>query len=319
MTVQSRLTAALAARIPGDNSTACRLREALVEGCTRMLDASLLDAGAVDRLCGQDDGLYWGVMSEVLLADQLLRAGRQPTHQEPGPDFRIEHGGRTIWIEVITPMPTGLPSEWLNHFTGVVEYPADAILLRWTAAIKEKAQKLLGSPDNPGYLAKGIVQQGDAYVIAVNGLLLRAGGGGDGWPQIEGISQLPLAVEATCAVGPYSMRIDRKTLLQVSAGHSHRPLIFRQTRPAVPANTFYDPSFNPVSAIWATDVGYMSLLGDGQPMAVVHNPNAVGRVPLGLLPAQDEYTLQLGEEEISVQRHDGRLPPRQDVVDVAIP
>lgn len=316
MTLQSRLTEALALRIPGDNSTAVRLRAALLESCQTALDAALLDAGALGRLCGTDDGLYWGAMSEVLLADKLVRAGLQPAHQEPGPDFRIEHGGKTIWIEAITPLPSGVPCDWLNHSTGVVDFPAEALLLRWTAAIKEKAQKLLGRPGDPGYLAKGIVQTEDAYVIAVNGLLLRMGGGGqgDGLPQLEGISQLPLAVEATCAVGPYAMRIDRNTLASVSAGHSHRPEIIRQSRPAVPADTFYDEAFNPVSAIWAADVGYMSLLGNDQPMAVIHNPGAVASVPLGLLPSQEEFTLEIGEEELHVHRHAGREPPRRNVV-----
>ncbi|MDK4736235.1 hypothetical protein [Rhizobium sp. CNPSo 3490] len=157
-----------------------------------------------------------------------------------------------------------------------MSFPAEAVLLRWTAAIKEKAEKLRGNPSQgkAGYLASGIVKEEDVYVIAVNGLLLRGGGfgQGDGFPQLEGISQLPLAVEATYAVGPYTMQIDRNTLQQVSAGHSHRPRLARPKGADVPADTFHDPSFATISAIWAVDIGYSSTLHKQQPMAVVHNP-----------------------------------------------
>lgn len=98
----------------------------------------------------------------------------------------------------------GLPDEWINHVSGnVVSLPHEEILLRWTSAIKEKAEKLLGRADRktgeriPGYIEKGIVTPSDAYVIAINGRLLRGFGGAI--PELHGISQLPYAVEATFA------------------------------------------------------------------------------------------------------------------------
>ncbi len=301
----------VASRIPGAHPTAKIWRSAVFAACDKVLAAGLLDKDALSRLNGTNDGLYWGAMSEVLLGDRLLHAGLQPTHQEPGPDFRLEHGGKTIWVEVITPLPTNIPTDWLEHTPGnSVNFPAEAVLLRWTAAIKEKAEKLRGNAaqGKAGYLASGIVKEDDVCVIAVNGLLLRGGGfgKGDGFPQFEGISQFPFAVEATCAVGPYAIKINRNTLQKVSAGHSHRPHLARPKGADVPADTFHDPSFAPISAVWAVDIGYSATLHKEQPMAVVHNPHARNPLPLGFLPAQDEFTLALTADEMAIKRHAGR-------------
>ena len=31
-----------------------------------------------------------------------------------GPDFRVEHAGRTIWIEAVVPGPHGIPADYLD-------------------------------------------------------------------------------------------------------------------------------------------------------------------------------------------------------------
>ena len=76
---------------------------------------------------------------------------------------------------MICPAPTGIPEQWLNPRGEGLQFPHEAILLRWTAAIKEKAQKLLGNPatETKGYLQKGVVGEQDVYVVAVNARMLR--------------------------------------------------------------------------------------------------------------------------------------------------
>ncbi|MDH5741533.1 MAG: hypothetical protein OEY77_14520, partial [Nitrospira sp.] len=66
----------------------------------------------------------------------------------PRPDFLVLQGSRKVWIELICPSPVGLPGSWLNIEPGTAgNFPHQAILLRWTSAIKEKAEKLIGSTD----------------------------------------------------------------------------------------------------------------------------------------------------------------------------
>jgi type I restriction enzyme S subunit len=74
----------------------------------------------------------------------------------------------------------------LAQFEKAVSFPHEQMLLRWTSAIKEKWEKLIGSQDGTfkGWVEKGIVVPEDAYVIAVNGRQLRGA-----FPALTGISQ----------------------------------------------------------------------------------------------------------------------------------
>ncbi|MFN7011364.1 MAG: hypothetical protein ACK4PN_15150 [Allorhizobium sp.] len=312
------LAAALARRFPASNPSAEKLLSEATRLCTDMVSTGLLDKTAHGRLCSSDDNQFWPIFSEALVADRLFKANLTPQHREPGPDFLLELDGRRHWIEVITPQPNGIPDDWVKRGIkdeGAFHYPAEEILLRWTAAIKEKAEKLLGVPGNaarPGYIASGIVGPEDVYVIAVNGLRLRMGAAtGIDFPQLEGISQFPVAVEATYSVGPYAITVNRTTLEQTGAGHKHRKEIERTNRPPVPADTFHDPRFAPISAVWALDLGPTAFVDQEQPMAVVHNPNARNRLSQGLLPAQHEYRLRPSESGFAVVKEQGRGWPRK--------
>ena len=157
---------------------------------------------------------------------------------------------------------------------------------------------------NIGYIEKGIVASEDAYVIAVNGRQMRSGT----FSALLGISQFPFAVEAVFAVGPYQISFNRNTLEQTGTGHQHRPLISKRKRALVPAYTFLDKRFQSISAIWAVDVDGTSANGNSEPMDVVHNPNANNPIPIGLLPAHDEYVAtSIGTEEFKLNRVEGRL------------
>jgi len=207
--------------------------------------------------------------------------------------------GKRIWIEVVCPTPTGIP---LN--SGVA-FPHNQILLRQTSTVKEKAEKLIGSSDGnvKGYVDKGVVALDDAYVIAVNGRQLRGL-----FPILKGISGFPFAMEAVFAVGPRQISVNRETLKPIDSGRQRRPLISRPQRAPVPAYTFLDDKSKPISAIWAVDLEGTSALGNIEPMAVIHNPNALTRIPTGFLPAHDEYVATPdGSENFIVSRIDGRL------------
>jgi type I restriction enzyme S subunit len=182
--------------------------------------------------------------------------------------------------------------------------PNTAILLRWTAAIREKADKLLGTRDDEqrGYIQKGIVSPDEAYVIAVNGRLLRGS-----FPSITGISQSPSAVEAVFATGPFAIQIDRQTMEVTSSGHQYQPIVQEPSGSGVPAHSFFDPRFCPVSAILAADIGESWPIGGLKPMAVVHNPCANNPIPEGLLPANFEYAARIGQDKFSIDRRLGRL------------
>jgi type I restriction enzyme S subunit len=276
-------------RFPFNDQRCAVYRQELIRTCNEFVDRGLADPKFVVELTSGQDSKFWSCLSEALLADRL--SGKSfPVRSErgKGPDFLVMDGNLRVWIEVICPEPTRVPDTWSTYQPGgVINFPHQEILLRWTSAIKEKAEKLIGSVDGKvkGYLKTGIVAPNDAYVIAVNGCQLRNGP----FSAHFGISQFPFAAEAVFPIGPYQLKIHRETLEVVERGHQHRPFIQNQNDALVPAYAFLDPRFNPVSAIWAVDLNGGSSIGNSEPMAVIHNPNAVNPVSVGFLPADDEY------------------------------
>lgn len=171
-------------------------RDEIAHACNAFVNSGLADTNFTEELCSGAEQSFWARVSEALLAARLRDAGFNltPSHGG-GPDLLIIENERKAWIEVICPEPTGVPSDWLKSELGkVVDFPHEAILLRWTSAIKEKAEKLIGSLDGDikGYIEKGIFASEDAYIIAVNGRQLRNGP----FSALFGISQFPFAVEA---------------------------------------------------------------------------------------------------------------------------
>lgn len=291
------------------------LRDCIINTCQDFINNGLCDNNAEQRLCSQNDAQYWQQFSEVLLAYQLTKADIKISHQKEGPDFLIKRGEQNIWIEVICPEPKGLPDQWINYKFGnavAITHPHELILLHWTSAIKEKAEKLVGytctKTNLPvkGYIEKGTsVNANDAYVIAINSRLLR---GFDGaFPEINGLSQFPYAIEATFSVGCLGMVIDRNTLHSAEARHLHRPIIHKPNGSGIPADTFLDPKFAPISAIWAVDIDESLLINLERPMAIVHNPNAINPLPKNYLPAQSEYIAKDRGGHYELNRYSGLL------------
>lgn len=301
------LDAAIDRRYPHTSAEAHRVREAVRSACNWFLQSGLGDRKAEQCLCSDDTWTYWQQLTEVLLAKELVRATLSPRHSSEGPDFLVSHDDVKVWIEAICPTPQGLPQSWTVASPGTVtNLPHEEILLRWTAAIKEKAEKLIGNDGRgvKGYLTKGIVGPADVYVIAINGRLLR--GGSPAFPELLGISQLPYAVEATFSVGPQVVQIDRATGHVTGSGHQHRPVIPKMSGAKVPADTFLDPVFAPISAIWAIDIDERVLLDKTEATVVVHNPMATKPLPKGLLPAHSEYVATDLGSEFRLDRVDGR-------------
>lgn len=292
-------------RYPGTSEGVLALRQAAVALCERHLEQGLADKNGLTRMCSEDDATYWQQISEVIFANELSKIGLKPGHPGAGPDFMLEHNGKRIWIEVICPEPAGIPADWLQNEPGrTYSLPHEAILLRWTAALKEKAEKLIGGVATPsaGYLGKGIVGSEDAYVVAINGRLLRGR-----FPSLEGISTFPFAVEATFSLGPYELKLNRETLETMKAGHQHRPHILKPNGAQVPSDTFLDPRFAPISAIWAVDADENALRDRDVPMVVVHNPIATTPLPQGIMPAHSEFTAVASGAEYRLECVNGRL------------
>lgn len=291
----SRIARCLETRFPGDGRPAL-VREALYRACVEFMASGLADPKFETELTSESDDKFWSSVSEALvygrLSDKTFAARPKVG---VGPDFLLEDGAKRIWIEVICPAPIGVPIDWLEVQTNkVTSMPHEAILLRWTSAIKEKTEKLVGSLDGKvrGYLEQGVVAPNDVYIIAVNGCRFRHGP----FPSLLGISQFPYAVEAVFPIGPYQLHIDRETLKTVGRGHQQRFTIKKPNGALVPSHAFLDPRYKSVSAVWAVDFNGYGAIGNPEPSALVHNPNALNPLQRGFLLVDDEFAAMPLEE-----------------------
>ena len=288
-------------KFPGDNPNRVAWRHELVRACTSFVESGLADPKFVNELVSGEEHKFWSCLSEALIAQRLKGKEFPPrTNSGVGPDFLVMDGERKVWIEVVCPEPVQLPKEWLNiQPNTVVSFPHEPILLRWTSAIKVKAERLLGNEHRPeGYFASGIVAKEDAYVIAVNSCRLRHGP----FPSLMGISQFPFAAEAAFGFGPFQITINKDTLETVGTGYQHRPFVKNRNGAVVPAHTFLDPAFEPISAIWAVDLNGYSAFGGSEPTYVVHNPYAVCPVSKGFLPSLHDYVARLEGDSFILDR-----------------
>lgn len=262
----------------------------------KYLALGLPNAHFVSEICvGKNETIAQRVW-EMMLAAHFSALGFTMTSPDDGPDLRIEHDGRVVWIEAICPTAVGIPEQWMRPLDAgefaVGDVPHNEILLRWTAAIKEKSEKLAK------YREKGIVRAEDSFVIAVNGGLLGR------MPLNEGISQMPYAFEAVYPAGPTTLEIDRKTHRVVRSFKSLRLQVENANGEPVPTTAFMDRGNAAVSAVLA----YSSDRSEAPILTadIVHNHLATKPVDLGLLGPDNVEWGKVGEDggEIEV----GKLP-----------
>lgn len=140
----SPIAQCLELRYPGDGRRAV-VRDALLRICQEFLASGLADPKFETELASGSDAKFWSSISEALIYQQLCgKVFVERSNIGSGPDFLLELGSKRVWIEVTCPEPVGVPKEWLQIQTNAVtSLPHEAILLRWTSAIKAKADGLL--------------------------------------------------------------------------------------------------------------------------------------------------------------------------------
>lgn len=279
---------------PGKHRRTRVIQYYLMSICKNFVSSGLADPKFLSEITSGERQKFWACISEAFVP--ALLEGKEFGNRSKigvGPDFLILDGRRKIWIEVVCPEPIGIPDDWLKmHHTRpwkfqLIEPLRNEILLRWTNAIKSKADKLIGDANKglKGYLDSGIVRPEDAYVIAVNSCQLRNGQ----VPDICGISGHPYVIEAVFSIGPRQITYKIDTLEVIGKGHQYRPFVHNKNNAEVPTNIFQEPRFNGISAIWAMDLKGSIAIGNHEPIAIIHNPKAKNPIKQGFLNADIEY------------------------------
>lgn len=192
--------------------------------------SGLSDAHFVNEIASGKDGCFWSRAWEMVLFRHLSSLGATIRSDDSGPDFQVSLQGIHLAIEAIVPAPTGIPRDWLSELKigefRVYSLPHEQILLRWTAALKEKREQL------DRFVAANSLGHGVPYVIAVNGCRLSRS------PWETGISGMPFAVEAVFPVGPWAVLYDLQEQSFGEAYRSARHMVLNRNRSPVPTDSF---------------------------------------------------------------------------------
>ncbi len=219
---------------------------------------------------------------EMLLGQHLIACGHDiTTHPEGEPDYRFLLDNQVVWVEAISPTPgQELPLDWTTHVLPQVNkfevqtFPHEEMLLRWTAAFKDKAGKC------DEYRAKGVVKPADAFVIAIDGSQLAK------MPVAHGISQVPFAVETVFPVGPLGMEIDPITKKLGKATHTVQTMVVNRNKAAVFKEPFLRKDRGGISAVLGC-YGQVSAT-DLLPVQIAYNPHAASPLAPGHLGVDAE-------------------------------
>ena len=230
--------------------------------------------------------LYRHLRSLRYIPKNLTRASGQH-----GPDFAIQHGDKTIWIEAVVPSPEGVPAEWLElprqNEIKARSMPDTERVLRCTSAICDKQKKFTE------YQAKSIISPNDCTVIAVNICRLS-----DLDIDGNGISRCPLSMEALFGIGPIAVPILEDRTLGV-AQNIPRYAIRKPSGKEVETVNFFSSTFANVSAVLQAhqrDLHQKPLI-----LATIHNPLATNPLPRGIFHAHKEFVAKQEGEYFQIQ------------------
>lgn len=258
------------------------------------------DPHFISQLLSPKPEIFRQRLSELLLADWLWRNGFTLTSPPlgHGPDFLVSKGQHRAWLELYTAEPKGIDAADLTPPTAgefrVRDEPFQERLLRWTQGLQIKRLQL------EQHMADGIVKPGEAHVIAINSYLLNPL-----WPDITGVSGRPVPVELGFGAGPRAITWHPDGGFEKHFHTTYRASVPKSKDNPAPIDThvFHDPEFQRVSAVLGVSLNDFGFEGNPYPSAVVHNPNAVNRIPSCWLPATEHWTGKDHGEHWQLRRH----------------
>lgn len=273
-------------------STGADAVEKLTDLYDRFKEAGLADGHFETQLCRGPAAAYSQRVGEMLLADYLWRDGFKLRSKAIGPDFFAEKDGESIWIELHTPEPARVPSEYFDFLPGrVFNVPHTELSLRWTSAFAQKKRQF------DKYIADGVVGISDKCVIAINSSLLNR----RGFPDFTGISTLPVPVEILFGVGAKQFVIDRYTGDVVGQDFECRPSILNHSGASVPANSFFAKENKSISAVLGVVLTEQSILAGEYTSAMIYNPFADVPIALRILSAMEHWVCRGAEQGFVIE------------------
>jgi hypothetical protein len=185
---------------------------------------------------------------EIYLGNTLIENGFKLVKRgnREGPDFHILKSGKDIWIEAVAPN-SGMGDDAvpaIEEFNFDTPIPEEKIILRFSNAIMEKYKKLLV------YTSKGIIKNGDIFIIAMNGRGIQLNMTED---------PIPLILKAVYPVGDPIVNIDSLSNEKISENLELRLYIKKSSGTSIPVDTFLNDKFSGISGLLYSNVIFYEL------------------------------------------------------------
>lgn len=222
---------------------------------------------------------------EMYLACTLLNQNLPlvPFLPKTGPDFCLKGESRNVWIEATSPtegvgedkVPT---LETIENEVLFFCVPDEKIILRLISSIKDKSMKFLE------YKEKGIINDGDALIIALNG----------GQVPFSYINDdIPIILQALFPIGNETIIISEDGAKIIDHGYKYRPEIKKQSGNNVSTKLFQDIEEAHVSGLLYSNIGVFNHpIEFGRDFLYIHNPIADFPLERGWFGIGKEYWVE---------------------------
>ncbi len=245
-------------------------------------------------------GRYW----EMHLGCFLLDQGLQPIANDLGPDFKIERGGQTLWIEATAPdagngadmIPSLDLQTDLNNLSAH-DVPEVQMLLRYTNAVNAKYM------DYCDYLKDERIAASDVYIIAINSIRLGF------YPFMKG--DIPVVLHALYPVGHMQVHINLKEPKAARVDYQYRRNLSKANASPVATDFFLKPESSGISAVLAARINPDGFKIPPDPFVAIHNKTATNLAFPLPFKVDREYIAKENRNEIEIHRI---KPAEQEIV-----
>jgi type I restriction enzyme S subunit len=207
---------------------------------------------------------------ELHIGSTLLNRGYAlGVHSDSGPDFRISHKNKDVWIEAVA-IEKGKGKDKVPDIEDgkAMDVPEQEMLLRLTAGLIEKHRKYLS------YLKNNNVSKDDPFIIAI-----------DRSPLDHPDAQIPLILKCLFAIGHQILFLKGTKTRPITEGStwSAREKVNKLSGSEVGMLMFRDNSFEGISAVIYNVHDILNSPRDpnhiGDNFVIVHNPFAKNPLP----------------------------------------
>lgn len=210
---------------------------------------------------------------EIHLGCYLLDLELRPTSTDKGPDFRIDTGHSTIWIEAITPDRKHSETSQTTDVTNqqIIIPPYDELKYCISGAINTKLRKFddYRKPKNCAEYNYPIVDADDICVVAINISNFKD-------PLLaSGVSNFPICAEIAYGAGPLTKEF-KNSIEQSKYLKKEKTVDYHQNSRW--HNIFEHDEYTSISALLCA----YSDIGGLREISISHNPRASSPLPFAI-------------------------------------